>query len=801
MARRWPFTLRRGLRAAGVRVQIENREVAQSEARRRQKWQAEAWSDYDTVPWIQYPANFVGWQLRRLRLLPGLRMPDGRIEPNPDDASVRQAIDELNVGHGHADILDALGVSFVISGEGYLVGEQEAPRGDDAPELDPGAEKRWGFYSTDELRATSDGKWKIAEDGDRDGRELDPERSVVLRLWVPHKKRRALPYSPMLSLLDAAEEYLIWGRHTRAVGRSRIASGEILVVASQLSHGMLDATLENHDGGTKNPSAPKALPERLTEHFTTPVSNEGVAAAIAPFVLEGDAKYITPDLLRFIAPTRKIDELAIQREQAAIATIAAGMPLPPEVIKGSEGLSHWTIWGVTANTWDQHLKPFANRAVESLTQAYLHPWLEAMNEDPGNRVIWYDASEITAPLVSGEDADKAHDRITISDSYYRQVRGIPESAAPEEDEIRRRMAQNRGPLTTGQTAIILQTGGEEIPEDAPGTTTSTGGESTDPGEEPPATGGPEGQVAAHQNGHKPAGVALLAAAPARGGAQLGRQLSAIDRQLADRILTASDNAIRRGLERAGSHILSRTRKDQAVAAAARGVNVARVCQTLGPAICASYEPEERLDAEIQNLRGRFYSWTRKAYKDALRLFGFDADPVLARADRSIEEGWNMLRVSLGDIARSVLYAGDPAAPSVGEFDATLLVQYGQARQSLALAGGSVGVILTPDGGVFEADGTPAGGIATGAELMGEFRAGGGEREGWLWEYGAFPRQHPFEPHMRLDGLEFESFDDERLANSEGWPSTDFFVAGDHAGCACTNPPILIMPDGSSEPDA
>ena len=52
---------------------------------------------------------------------------------------------------------------------------------------------------------------------------------------------------------------------------------------------------------------------------------------------------------------------------------------------------------------------------------------------------------------------------------------------------------------------------------------------------------------------------------------------------------------------------------------------------------------------------------------------------------------------------------------------------------------------------------------------------------------------PFEPHADLDGVTFSSFDDAALANSDTWPSVEYFIPGDHVGCTCDFLPLWVLP--------
>jgi hypothetical protein len=65
--------------------------------------------------------------------------------------------------------------------------------------------------------------------------------------------------------------------------------------------------------------------------------------------------------------------------------------------------------------------------------------------------------------------------------------------------------------------------------------------------------------------------------------------------------------------------------------------------------------------------------------------------------------------------------------------------------------------------------------------------------GWVWVYGdPSARQRPFEEHEVLDGVEFGSYGDDKLALADdAWiaSQTNGYYPGDHDGCQCICEPI------------
>jgi hypothetical protein len=62
------------------------------------------------------------------------------------------------------------------------------------------------------------------------------------------------------------------------------------------------------------------------------------------------------------------------------------------------------------------------------------------------------------------------------------------------------------------------------------------------------------------------------------------------------------------------------------------------------------------------------------------------------------------------------------------------------------------------------------------------KSGDLEIESYTWVHGFTPS--PFEPHVALDGVKFEKWEDSKLFNSGSWPSNTYFMPGDHVGCQC-----------------
>jgi hypothetical protein len=173
------------------------------------------------------------------------------------------------------------------------------------------------------------------------------------------------------------------------------------------------------------------------------------------------------------------------------------------------------------------------------------------------------------------------------------------------------------------------------------------------------------------------------------------------------------------------------------------------------------------------------------------------DEIAAEQEDDRNEGWLLLSALLLAEASRRLFTLEPTAPQ-GEALAGISVPPGIVRIGLQRAGGAIGTIVNGTSITVEG-GRPAGLVATGERVRA--LAAASLRvvwAGWEWQHGDPAR--PFPPHEALDGVQFTSFDDERLAiTAEGdWLGTDHYFPADHAGCTCLLQPVTLEPSESTQ---
>lgn len=807
--------------ASARRIDLADKKATVKALGRRQDWQDDAWLCFDAIGEIKYVDTFLGNGCGRLRLFAATQ-PDPTQPPIPVEesglstATKAAAIDALkrikSDEGGQAAIIRAITVNLEVAGECWLLAYDavEEQRGEQNEVIREAAEEHWDVRSISEVQGTGDGTVNVKSRPDASWEPLPTEGVRMWRIWERHPRWSDLPDSPLHGVLSECDELLILSRSIRAQGRSRIPAG-VFTVPTELSFGPLDPTSEEQED-------PFAV--MLMEAMMAPVQDEGDPSALVPLVIRGKGEHLTPDKLRHITFDRPIDAVAAEQRKELMERIAQGLNAPPELITGVAGVNHWTAWQIDESTFSSHIEPRAIGIVDALTSGPYRPLVKAypgVNAAEADQVfIWYDASGVVTKPNRGQDANDAWDRHAISDEAYRTAKGFSEGDAPDADELARRLAIARGavdaPMAQAMLAMYMGLGNPFLesvqeqralapaPDGIPG---APGAAETPPTPSPtPLPPGPPAD-----------GAALVAS----GRSNPGRRLARIDTDLFTRLRVAADAALTRSLEKAGARLRSKASRVAAARTAVEGVDNRLVAATLGPAMVASLEftEEELLEGAFDSLRVQWDAWVANAQRQALDIafgaFGVPEDrrPAIERQQTvARDEAWVWLSSALHTLAREKLYdpkvvvaaalIGDDGprrttATLIGEIDPTLNVPASMIREAMARGGGAQGLAIqnTSSGGVritAQAGTIPAGGVATGQEILGLAADEGFPVDWYEWQHGS--PSHPFEPHAYLDGVTFYGETDPNIANDGDWPPDPYFFPGDHGGCTCSAVPVF-----------
>ncbi len=727
---------------------------------RATKWQEDAIQCATDIGEIGEGYEQKGNAAAKVRLFVAYRSErDAEPEPADDQPGFVEANDALTrldekSPFGLPGILKELVLNIDVPGECYLVGEPldengkpldpnapGAPRGGIGPdagdEEDPEAvDERWDVRSVLEYQREGERETLRERQGDK-GRPLG-RGAYVARIWAPSPWYSDEATSPMRWVLERCDEFLLLSRGVRGLARSRLMAGMLALPQGTTLTPPTPQRENDADGEDLSPE------ELLLEVMMAAIEDEGSAASVVPILAflppEAWKEFGQDKLVNFLRPLQS--ELLEERNRLR-TWIMQTLNFPVESVTGAENQNHWNIWFLWGSQFPVYTEPTVQLACHGLTAGFLRPMMRQAGVDPAaaNRLmLWYDPSALTVHPNEVKDVFSAAGIGAVGTRYVRQRIGANEDDAPTPEELEVMRSMKGGPLPPTGTTIGPPNEGEAPDEAAP--------------------------------------EAVTAAARRRG--SLGRRLLSIDRELRARLEAAATAAMNRALERAGARIRNRSAKTASGRIAIEGEHNCAVAATLGPAMVAAlgFGEQELVEDALDDFGDQFDTWTAKAQAQALAALDLDPDEseeLAARQEESRSEAWGWLSAGLLAMAAARLYDPSPEAPAAGEFDSSLAVPTGVIREAMARAGGAAGAV-----GV---DG-PSGGVATGQLVRLALVRNGRTLEGWRWVYGGSER--PFEPHERLAGHEFATWEDDELRTppEADWIGQAFMTPGDHPGCSC-----------------
>ncbi len=740
---------------------------------RMEKWQEDAWAFFDLIGLVKQATYFLANTCSLVRLYVAVQPePDQDPSPAPDGTAglmeANDALERLKGGRGgHGAILRGFTINLKVPGEAYLVGEPEVPEqppSREHPDGVPAVPERWDVRSVSQL-VMEGRRYAIKERRDGTTKRMLPEETFILRVWQEHPEYIEEADSALRGAIDDCEALWTLSRAVKAIARSRIATGGMVVFPNSMT--IVPAEAEDGDqpdGPQKTADFMRAFMDAATE----PIRDEGHAMAAAPIVVRGPDEHV--DKVRFVKFERPLESEFRELRNELRTALANALDIPIEQVSGLGGTNHWAAWKIDQQTWDRFGEPVMALICEALTVGFLRPIMETPTPGPDGEpgaagvapdvaaklMVWFDPAGAIADPDPSQTAKEGVDLGALSLEAWRTVGGYSEDDAPTPEELAWRaewIAAQRGSSPADATGMN------------PGATPQT----------PP-------QASVRTNGYR-----TLTAATAK--RSIGARLGRLDRALRARLEEAAEAAMRRLMERAGAKVRNKaSRSDGAMRAAVDGVRNTDVLQRLGPSLVAALgftdedllgdglaELERSFDARVRRAQDQ----TRRILDDELGLDDAELRDIEAAQDGDRQRAWAWLAAALATLATQRLFNPSPEAPPVGEFNADTTVPPGLIREALQRAGGAPGGPTTRP--------QPPGGVALGDLALDVFARHGRVVQGWVWDYGdPGSRTTPFEPHLDLDGQQFDSWDDPVLAlTAEGdWIDGDFYRPGDHEWCGC-----------------
>lgn len=397
-------------------------------------WQNESWEYYDKVGEYSWGVDQQAWAVSQVRLVAAIDVPN-QDEPEivsgePDDAEDAEPVSEadqiaadLVAGFaggtsGQQQILRRVATQLLVSAESFIVGRTT-----------PLGEEKWDAYSRDEVKYTPNG-WKVDDGVDK---FVLTDDDMLIRVWIPHPRRRQEPRSGSKALLPVLAEIWALTQSIAAQVDSRLAGAGMLILPMSVELvGSQNSTDETDGDG---------FVAEVIDMMITPIKDRESAAAIVPIIVKVPDEAVGKiQHIRFEATADLHDA---EKREKAVKRLAVGMDLPSEQITGLGDMNHWSGWLVAEQTVKGPVSSLAAIIADALTVAWYRPALQSAYDEAGitdpvdDRMLWFDTTALEQRPDRSDQAQQVFDRGGLSLAALVRENGFDTDDMPDPEELLR----------------------------------------------------------------------------------------------------------------------------------------------------------------------------------------------------------------------------------------------------------------------------------------------------------------------------------------------------------------------------
>lgn len=480
-------------------------------------WQRDAWYQYDICGELRFATDWVGNAVSLADLYIAEADPEtGLARERAEDPRVQAAGAVMLGGTSRRPQLQkTLALNWQVAGEGWILIRPSTTRG--APD-------EWVVLSTREVKNQS-GRWTYIDPATGSNAQV-AARERLIRLWNPHPARQTNADSAVRAAMPILREIERTSQNIAARLVSRIASNGVWLLPNEIDFPAAD----------NDPPGAAGFMAWLARAGEAAMQDVGQASSQMPIVAQ-----VPGELLANIQePFRIASDLSseiLELRAAAIKRLAAAMDMPAEIMLGLGESNHWSAWQIEEAAYKIHIQPFLDRLAEALTQHWLHPILREMGvSTPERYVVAFDTTELVSRPNRNDELTALHTDGLISDEYRRAEAGVPESAAPSEEERTRRLFER---LVIADPTLLSDPAFRACLD-----------VSCDVGDPSTVGGDPSGPASVADPGGSGAQRAIPARAPQA------------DEDVAPALVAAAELAVYDALSRAGARMLTREHRGQ-----------------------------------------------------------------------------------------------------------------------------------------------------------------------------------------------------------------------------------------------
>jgi hypothetical protein len=390
-----------------------------------QGWQESAWYFYDAIGEFRGPVNWIANAISKADLFGAETDPETGLVTGPTEDRAASAAAAMCLGGPgrRAQLQYILAICWQVPGEAYII-VRGRPVLDGRPQPD-----EWLVLSGNKVKAEAT-TWKYQDPDTLEWRHLGAS-DRMLRVWSPHPNDQNKADTAARAAIPVMREIEKASMNLAATLDSRIATNGIHALPQEL-----DMPLTGD-----NTSVAEEFSDMMLRAASAGLSNPGTAAAQVPVYVTIPSELIASFVEGWVKPDTAMDNVVIDLRATDLSRLAAALDMPKEVAEGTQGASnHWSAWQVEESTYKIFIEPLLDRVGDALTEFWYRPVLRAMGvENPERHTLAWDTTGIVSRPDSTEDMNWLYINRLISDDFRRQASGIPDDAAPVEEEAQRRL--------------------------------------------------------------------------------------------------------------------------------------------------------------------------------------------------------------------------------------------------------------------------------------------------------------------------------------------------------------------------